>query len=101
MTKEVSQLARQLLGTAGAVEFYTQQEFDAAVAIAKAEIMTVATESDAMKTTEEKDSIYAQGFDMGVNFVLTAIILHFEQGEDMVESLKAFIDPELDKAKQH
>ena len=45
MTKEVSQLARQLLGTAGAVEFYTQQEFDAAVAIAKAEIMTVAIET--------------------------------------------------------
>ena len=43
--KEVSQLARQLLGTSGAVEFYTQQEFDAAVAIAKAEIMTVAIET--------------------------------------------------------
>ena len=45
MTKEVSQLARQLLGTAGAVEFYTQQEFDATLAIAKAEIMTVAIET--------------------------------------------------------
>ena len=54
-----------------------------------------------MKPTEEKDSIYAQGFDMGVNFVLTAMILHFENGEDMVESLKAFIDPQLDKAKAH
>lgn len=43
--KEVSQLARQLLGTSGAVEFYTQQEYDAAVAIAKAEIMTVAIET--------------------------------------------------------
>jgi len=54
-----------------------------------------------MKTTEERDLIYAQGFDIGVTFVLTAIILHFENGEDMVESLKKFIDPELDKAKQH
>jgi hypothetical protein len=33
--------------------------------------------------------------------VLTAMILHFENGEDMVESLKAFIDPQLDKAKAH
>ena len=45
MTKEVSQLARQLLGTTGAVEFYTQQEFNATLAIAKAEIMTVAIET--------------------------------------------------------
>jgi hypothetical protein len=45
MKKELSQLARQLLGNNGAVEFYTQQEFDAALAIAKAEIMTVAIET--------------------------------------------------------
>jgi hypothetical protein len=43
--KEVSQLARQLLGTANAVTFFTQQEFDDAVTIAKAEIMTVAIET--------------------------------------------------------
>lgn len=43
--KELSQLARQLLGNNGAVEFYTQQEFDAALAIAKAEIMTVAIQT--------------------------------------------------------
>jgi hypothetical protein len=43
--KEVSQLARQLLGTTGAVTFFTQQEFDDAVTIAKAEIMTVAIET--------------------------------------------------------
>ena len=43
--KELSQLARQLLGSNGAVEFYTQQEFDAALAIAKAEIMTVAIQT--------------------------------------------------------
>jgi ABC-type branched-subunit amino acid transport system substrate-binding protein len=43
--KELSQLARQLLGSSNAVEFYTQQEFDAALAIAKAEIMTVAIQT--------------------------------------------------------
>jgi hypothetical protein len=43
--KEVSQLARQILGTSGAVTFFTQQEFDDAMTIAKAEIMTVAIET--------------------------------------------------------
>ena len=43
--KELSQLARQLLGNTNAVEFYTQQEFDAALAVAKAEIMTVAIQT--------------------------------------------------------
>jgi ABC-type branched-subunit amino acid transport system substrate-binding protein len=43
--KELSQLARQLLGNSNAVEFYTQQEFDAALAVAKAEIMTVAIQT--------------------------------------------------------
>jgi hypothetical protein len=43
--KELSGLARQILGTSGAVEFYTQQEFDAALTVAKAEIMTVAIET--------------------------------------------------------
>lgn len=43
--KELSQLARQLLGNSNAVEFYTQQEFDEALAIAQAEIMTVAVET--------------------------------------------------------
>jgi len=41
---EMSQLQRQLLGQ-DHVKFYTQQEFDAALAIAKAEIMTVAIET--------------------------------------------------------
>ena len=45
MTKEMSQLARQLLGNSGAVKFYTQEEFDDSLAIAKAEIMTVAIET--------------------------------------------------------
>jgi len=41
---EMSQLQRQLLGQ-DHVKFYTQQEFDAALALAKAEIMTVAIET--------------------------------------------------------
>jgi hypothetical protein len=43
--KELSGLARQILGTSGAVTFFTQQEFDAALAVAKAEIMTVAIQT--------------------------------------------------------
>jgi hypothetical protein len=43
--KEMSLLARQLLGSQGAVKFFTQQEFDDAITIAKAEIMTVAIET--------------------------------------------------------
>ena len=41
---EMSQLQRQLLGQ-DHVKFYTQQEFDVALAMAKAEIMTVAIET--------------------------------------------------------
>jgi hypothetical protein len=43
--KEMSQLARQLLGSQGAATFFTQQEFDDALTIAKAEIMTVAIQT--------------------------------------------------------
>lgn len=43
--KELSPLARQLLGNNNHVKFYTQQEFDAALTIAKAEIMTVAIQT--------------------------------------------------------
>jgi len=42
--KEMSQLQRQLLGQEH-VKLFTQQEFDDALAIAKAEIMTVAIET--------------------------------------------------------
>jgi hypothetical protein len=42
---ELSPLARQLLGTANHVKFFTQQEFDEALAIAKAEMMTVAIQT--------------------------------------------------------
>jgi len=44
LMKETSQLARQLLGQEH-VKFFTQQEFDGELAIAKAEIMTVAIET--------------------------------------------------------
>lgn len=43
--KELSGLARQILGAGGHVQFFTQQEFDEALALAKAEIMTVAIET--------------------------------------------------------
>jgi hypothetical protein len=42
---ELSQLQRQLLGQGDVVKFYTQQEFDESLAIAKAEIMTVAIQA--------------------------------------------------------
>jgi hypothetical protein len=52
-----------------------------------------------MKTTEEKDLVYFQGFDVGVTYVLTAILLNFENGQELVDHIKGFIDPELDKMK--
>ena len=42
--KEVSQLQRQILGQEH-VKFFTQQEFDEAMVLARAEIMTVAIET--------------------------------------------------------
>jgi hypothetical protein len=45
MEKELSPLARQLLGTNNHVKFYTQQEFDQALVLAKAEIMAVAVQT--------------------------------------------------------
>jgi hypothetical protein len=43
--KELSPLARQLLGNSGAMKFFTQTEFDEALVLAKAEIMQVAIET--------------------------------------------------------
>jgi len=43
--KELSPLARQLLGNAGTMKFFTQAEFDESLALAKAEIMQVAIET--------------------------------------------------------
>jgi hypothetical protein len=54
-----------------------------------------------MKTAEENDSVYAQGFEMGVTYVFTAMLLHFENGQELVDLIKGFIDPELDKMKAH
>lgn len=54
--KEMSQLARQLLGNSGAVTFFTQQEFDDAMTIAKAEIMTVAIETSRRAIMIEREA---------------------------------------------
>jgi len=54
--KEMSQLARQLLGGSGAVTFFTQAEFDNAVTIAKAEIMTVAIETSKRAIMIEREA---------------------------------------------
>lgn len=43
--KELSGLARQILSGGGHVTLFTQQEFDEALALAKAEIMTVAIQT--------------------------------------------------------
>ena len=43
--KELSPLARQIMGNAGVMPLFTQSEFDAALTVAKAEIMTVAIET--------------------------------------------------------
>lgn len=43
--KELSGLARQILSGGGHVDFYTQQEFDEALVLAKAEIMQVAIDT--------------------------------------------------------
>ena len=43
--KELSQLAKTILSGAGHITTFTQQEFDEALALAKAEIMTVAIET--------------------------------------------------------
>lgn len=54
--KELSPLARQLLGNSGTVKFYTQQEFDASLAIAKAEIMTVAIQTSKQVIMIEREA---------------------------------------------
>mgnify|MGYP003339577785 CR=1 FL=1 len=54
--KELSPLAKQLLSGAGAVDMFTQSEFDDALAIGKAEIMKVAidTTKTAIKIEREE-----------------------------------------------
>lgn len=53
--KELSQLARQLLNKGGAVDFYTQQEFDRALAEAKAEIMAIAIQTTRQAIAIERE----------------------------------------------
>jgi hypothetical protein len=43
--KELSPLAKQLLGNAGHIDVYTQKEYDDALAIGKAEIMKIAIDT--------------------------------------------------------
>jgi len=56
MTTEMSQLQRQLLGGGGGVTLFTQQEFDAALAIAKAEIMAMAIEASRTAIMMEREA---------------------------------------------
>lgn len=52
---EMSQLQRQLLSGGGGVTLYTQQEFDDALAIGKAEIMMVAIDTTKTAIKIERD----------------------------------------------
>jgi hypothetical protein len=54
--KELSGLARQILSGSGAVQLFTQQEFDDAMTIAKAEIMTVAIETTKQAILIEREA---------------------------------------------
>ena len=52
---EMSQLQRQLLGQEH-VKFYTQEEFESSLAIAKAEIMTVAIQTTKQALLIEREA---------------------------------------------
>ncbi len=54
--KELSQLARQILGGGGQITLFTQKEFDEALALAKAEIMTVAIETSKAAVMIEREA---------------------------------------------
>ena len=54
--KELSGLARQILSGGGHVHLFTQQEFDEALALAKAEIMTVAIETSKAAIMIEREA---------------------------------------------
>ena len=53
--KELSQLARTILGGAGHITTFTQAEFDEALALAKAEIMMLAIETTKKAIFIERD----------------------------------------------
>ena len=52
---ELSPLAKQLLGNAGAIQVFTQIEFDEALALAQAEIMTMAIEASRQAVMIERE----------------------------------------------
>ena len=59
MTKqdaELSPLARQLLGSSGAMKLYTQTEFDDALREAKAEIMAIAIQTSKQAIAIERNA---------------------------------------------
>lgn len=53
---DLSPLARQLMGHANVMEFFTQAEFDKALAEAKAEIMTIAIEATKQAIAIEREA---------------------------------------------
>lgn len=53
--KELSQLAKTILSGAGHITTFTQADFDEALALAKAEIMTVAIETTKQALFIERD----------------------------------------------
>lgn len=55
MTKELSPLARQILGHGKVMPMYTQKEFDAALTEAKAEIMAIAIQTTRQAIAIERE----------------------------------------------
>lgn len=55
MEKDLSPLARQLLGHANIAQMFTQREFDKALAEAKAEIMVIAIEATKQAIAIERE----------------------------------------------
>ena len=53
---ELSPLARQLLGSSGAMKLFTQTEFDDALTVAKAEIMAIAIETTRKAISIEREA---------------------------------------------
>ena len=72
--KELSPLARQLLGGNGHVKFYTQQEFDDSLAIAKAEIMTVAIQTTKTALMIEREACSQMAREAGHEDLAEAIL---------------------------
>ena len=72
--KELSPLARQLLGNNNHVKFYTQQEFDESLAIAKAEIMTVAIQTSRQVVMIERQACADLANEAGFPDLANAII---------------------------